>query len=325
MRRGYFVYFVLLWPSFLLGCGSSGWSLPAQPGWLLLDRDLKTLDLRSGRVSTLMPKVQLLLNQAAPDLKPLWFVPSPRGRYLACRMNGGTLWIVDLVEHSCRMAPRFSRNYLDPGEVSWQADESSFAYLGYLSLRNPANDRTQSSAVVLSFSLDQWQWGEAHGIGLIDIPYGHSAMTNQAWWDKTTLLFSSAGRVKAYHWDTQKTEDLGKGFGPVALPDRRYVCNSDVHWCVLRNGDQEKSLSDGHGHCIRETPVLSPDGRYLLYVNLNFVSIWGFAGLSYTAAVYDLTEGQFHPLLRSRQLSYDQQRCINWGSWIANEDPAASR
>jgi hypothetical protein len=174
--------------------------------------------------------------------------------------------------------------------------------------------------------LDQWQWTEAQGIGVIDIPYGHSAMTTRAWLDKTTLLFSSAGRVKAYHWDTQKTEDLGKGFGPVALPGHRYVCNTSDDWCVLRGGDQEVDLSNGHGLRIRREPVLSPDGRYLLYVNHAFVSIiGGNAGLAWTAAVYDLTDGQFHPLLRSRQLSDDQLDCINYGSWIANEEPSAGR
>ena len=287
-------------------------------GWLILDSELHSLDLKTGRVRTLAPYVRSILRRK-DDGKTLQYSPSPQGRYLVCWTDDGEVWVVDFKTESCRRMARPPGTYVSLGPIAWSPSGSRLACLGYKSEYDPALSETQGLAVLFLASIGDDRWTELRDLGPLVEPWGKWVMTEYAWMDDSTLLVSSGGQVKSYNTQTRRVRSYAAGHKPVALGPNLYACDSE-RWgiFVLRTAEKETRLTDRRGIGIGPyPPVVSPDRRYLLFANQGFRTVWPIADVvCMTVAVYDIREQRFQSLFQGRAVSNQVVRCVARASWI---------
>lgn len=286
-------------------------------GWLILDSELNSLDLKTGRVRTLAPYVRSILRRK-DDGKTVQYSPSPQGRYLVCWTDDGEVWVVDFKTESCRRMARPPGTYVSLGPIAWSPSGSRLACLGHKSEYDPALSETQGLAVLFLASIEDDRWTELRDLGSLVEPYGMRAMTEYAWMDESTLLVSSGGQVKSYNTQTGRVRSYAAGHRPIALGPDLYACDSE-RWgiFVLRAAEKETQLTDRRGIAIDHAPAVSPDRRYLLFVNAVFRTVWPITDVvCWTIAVYDMREQRFQSLFQGRGISYQVGRCVARASWI---------
>lgn len=287
----------------MVSCGCNNTSeVPGGVVGLLVDDHLKCLDVRTGIIRSIRPVVDGILKRSSRSggLRRVRYVASPNGRYVACLSGENTIDIVDLAAGKALQSFALPEDCIEAGAISWRPDCSGFVCHVRTSTWDATQPTTSGTGYILAVSLNEPGLRELSGIGRISELWATTCLADTAWYSNNCFLYGDGKDIKAYDLPTRQVKCLFEGYSPIAAaPDgciyQTQVNSRGLFECRRIDGSNEKPLTDYQGTGVLNRPVVSPDGRFLVFLNESWGStLFGLAGgMDYTLTTYDRHQGRF--------------------------------
>ena len=259
-------------------------------GWLIVDSDLRVFDWCCGAPLTLRPFAKSVLGQKLFD-KADRFLPSPDGRFIAVFADEDPgLYLINVAERSYRPVPHPGRVFVW-GEISWA----------------PGAESILCSCAHRLFMLDvhtlQWE-------GIEELSKDPIRITSKAWIDDKRFLFQQGKRITMFDLGTRKVTTCAEGESPFSVSSTSFICWRDPPadwspddpldrpWTLVTQAAEISATPSylflrGNGITMNRAPIVSPDGRYVLFLQQTIGSMYWCLAINQDVCLYDVANQRF--------------------------------
>jgi hypothetical protein len=283
--------------------------------WLIVGNHAETFDLENVTKGTLAPLVRkivgekvfknLLFPKTFSHLKNsvYYSLASPAGTYTVCRMLHGGICLVNLSKQKFIVLKSPVAGCLIGG-MAWRPNEESLLCHIYKKTRS---NQAQGELFLLSKNEDEWLWKRLKVAGKASGEKGVSQVTKGAWETNDTFLFSDAMEIRQFDVKAAELKSIGYGHCVFSLGPGKYLCRKKnthetpftmVQFNVGENTPRQEYLLQSNGITMTGSPCVSPNRKYILFLEQYTASLRGNAAIGHDLCIYYIEENRFERLLQ---------------------------